>query len=74
MYLSNPDFARLIDEEIIKGYMHGMHGEGIRTEDDVLMIKQGFDNLTLAPNGDEMLDIIRDVAKCKHGVAYSSRF
>ena len=45
-----------------------MHVGRVRIEDDVLITKTGFENLTQTPKGKEMLDIIRDGAKCPHGV------
>lgn len=44
-----------------------MHVGGVRIEDDILITAKGYENLTLAPKGREMLDIIRGGAKCKHG-------
>lgn len=43
-----------------------MHVGGVRIEDDILITKVGYENLTMAPKGQEMLEIIRDGAKCKH--------
>lgn len=43
-----------------------MHVGGVRIEDDILITKDGYENLTMTPKGKEMLEIIRDGAKCKH--------
>ncbi len=44
-----------------------MHVGGVRIEDDILITRHGYENLTLTPKGKEMLDIIRDGAECHHG-------
>lgn len=64
IYLPDPAFAEMVDREILDRYMHV---GGVRIEDDILITAKGHENLTLAPKGREMLDIIRDGAKCKHG-------
>ncbi|MCJ1467690.1 hypothetical protein MMC07_006315 [Pseudocyphellaria aurata] len=64
IYLPDPAFAQMVDIEILERYMHV---GGVRIEDDVLITTEGYENLTLAPKGREMLDIIRDGGKCKHG-------
>ena len=45
-----------------------MHVGGVRIEDDILIIKYGYENLTTTPKSKEMLDIIQDGAKCHHGI------
>ena len=65
MYLPNPEIASFIDEEVLKRYLHV---GGVRIEDDILITKDGYENLTLTPKGKEMLDIIRDGAECHHGI------
>ena len=50
-----------------------MHVGGVRIEDDILITKDGYENLTLAPKGKEMLDIIKEGAKCEHGDHCSMR-
>lgn len=64
MYLPDPAFAEMVDRGILDRYMHV---GGVRIEDDILITAKGHENLTLAPKGREMLDIIRAGAKCKHG-------
>ena len=59
------DFTAFVDMEILARYMHV---GGVRIEDDILITAEGFENLTTAPKGAEMLDIIREGAKCQHGV------
>lgn len=50
--------------EVLDRYMHL---GGVRIEDDILISAQGYENLTMAPKGQAILDIIRDGARCKHG-------
>ncbi|KAL2038574.1 hypothetical protein N7G274_008622 [Stereocaulon virgatum] len=69
-YLEDSHFAKYIDEEVLDRYMHV---GGVRIEDDILITKDGYENLTLAPKGKEMLDIIRDGARCKHGEECKNR-
>lgn len=64
VYLPNPEVSKFIDEEVLERYMHV---GGVRIEDDILITKHGYENLTLTPKGKEMLDIIRDGAECHHG-------
>lgn len=64
VYLKDPHIAKYIDEEVLDRYMHV---GGVRIEDDILITKDGYENLTPAPKGQEMLDIIRDGARCNHG-------
>lgn len=63
LYLSNPQISKYIDREALQKYMHV---GGVRIEDDILITKNGYENLTMTPKGKEMLEIIRDGAKCKH--------
>ena len=65
MWLANPETSRFIDVEVLERYMRV---GGIRIEDDILITKHGYENLTLTPKGEEMLDVIRDGAKCHHGI------
>ncbi len=63
LYLPNPQISKYIDQEKLQRYMHV---GGVRIEDDILITKDGYENLTMTPKGKEMLKIIRDGAKCKH--------
>ncbi|KAJ5676749.1 uncharacterized protein N7477_002382 [Penicillium maclennaniae] len=49
-------FARYIDFDIADKYVSI---GGVRIEDDILVTADGYENLTTAPKGDEMLAIIR---------------
>ncbi|KAJ5704026.1 hypothetical protein N7493_011164 [Penicillium malachiteum] len=50
-------FAKYINFEVAEQYVHI---GGVRIEDDILVTASGYENLTTAPKGDEMLAIIRD--------------
>ncbi|KAJ6031889.1 hypothetical protein N7540_002621 [Penicillium herquei] len=50
-------FAKYIDFEVAAQYVHI---GGVRIEDDILVTASGYENLTTAPKGDEMLAIIRE--------------
>ncbi|KAJ5767395.1 uncharacterized protein N7511_005011 [Penicillium nucicola] len=52
-------FARFIDFDVADQYVHI---GGVRIEDDILVTATGYENLTTAPKGDEMLAIIRGSA------------
>ncbi|KAJ5131300.1 uncharacterized protein N7515_007339 [Penicillium bovifimosum] len=49
-------YARYIDFDIAEKYVHI---GGVRIEDDILVTATGYENLTDAPKGEEMLAIIR---------------
>lgn len=53
------DFACYIDFAIADKYVHL---GGVRIEDDILVTANGYENLTTAPKGDEMLAIIRQLS------------
>ncbi|KAJ5535890.1 hypothetical protein N7513_009076 [Penicillium frequentans] len=48
--------AKYIDFEVANKYVHI---GGVRIEDDILVTANGYENLTTAPKGEEMLAIIR---------------
>ena len=50
----------VVDEEVLKRYIPV---GGVRIEDDILVTKKGYENLTTAPKGEEMLKIIRESAR-----------
>ncbi len=50
-----------------------MHVGGVRIEDCLLITADGFENLTTAPKGKEMLELVRQGARCRHGVDSSFR-
>ena len=59
-YLNDPVHSKVIDKEVLKRYMPV---GGVRIEDDILITKDGCENLTTAPKGEEMLKIIREGRK-----------
>ncbi|KAK8111527.1 Xaa-Pro dipeptidase [Apiospora kogelbergensis] len=54
-YLSKPELARYIDTEVLGRYWSV---GGVRIEDCILVTEDGYENLTTAPKGEEMLKII----------------
>lgn len=54
-YLSKPDLARYIDTAVLDRYWDV---GGVRIEDCILVTEDGYENLTTAPKGEEMLKII----------------
>ncbi|XPS75458.1 Xaa-Pro dipeptidase [Ascochyta lentis] len=55
-YLPSPVHSRFINEKILQRYLPV---GGVRIEDDILITSKGCENLTTAPKGDKMFDIIR---------------
>ena len=55
-YLPSPVHSKYINTEVLKRYMPV---GGVRIEDDILITSSGYENLTTAPKGDAMLEIIR---------------
>lgn len=58
-FLDNPKHSSFINKEVLARYMAV---GGVRIEDDILVTKTGYRNLTTAPKGEKMLQIIRDAA------------
>lgn len=54
-YLAQPRYAKFIDRDVLERYYPV---GGVRIEDDILVTENGYENLTTAPKGKEMLDII----------------
>jgi len=59
-FLCDPERSKFIGREVLRRYM-GVGG--VRIEDDILITRDGHENLTMAPKGQAMLDIIREGAK-----------
>jgi len=55
-YLPSPVHSKYINLEVLNHYLPV---GGVRIEDDILITAKGYENLTTAPKGDEMLEIIR---------------
>lgn len=64
LYLNRPDFAALVDMDVLERFIAL---GGVRIEDDLLITPTGYKNLTSAPKGREMLEVIREGAECDHG-------
>lgn len=62
-YLSKPEHAQFIDKKVLKRYMQV---GGVRIEDNLLITKDGCENVTTAPKGKAMLRIIREAASSQH--------
>lgn len=56
-FLSEPGHRQFIDEDVLDRYWKV---GGVRIEDDVLITRDGYENLTPAPKGREMRGIIRE--------------
>ncbi|KAL2024407.1 hypothetical protein VTK56DRAFT_8218 [Thermocarpiscus australiensis] len=56
-FLDKPEHARYIDQEVLEKYWDV---GGVRIEDDILVTDDGYENLTTAPKGEEMLKIINE--------------
>lgn len=65
-YLPSPIHSRYIDIEVVQRYL--LVG-GVRIEDDILITSTGYDNLTTAPKGDAMFDIIRNGKSTKSSLS-----
>ncbi|KAL1598335.1 hypothetical protein SLS59_007019 [Nothophoma quercina] len=55
-YLPSPIHSRFINQRALQRYMPV---GGVRIEDDILITSKGYENLTTAPKGNAMFDIIR---------------
>lgn len=58
-FLNKKEHRQYIDLEVLQRYMQV---GGVRIEDDILITKDGYENLTTAPKGEEMLKLIRKSA------------
>jgi Xaa-Pro dipeptidase len=56
-FLNNPSHAKFIDQHVLEKYYDV---GGVRIEDDILVTEDGYENLTTAPKGKELLDVIND--------------
>jgi len=60
VYLPDPTHSQFIDTEVLDRYMPV---GGVRIEDDILITDSGYENLTPAIKGEEMLKVIRKGAE-----------
>ncbi|KAM3423556.1 hypothetical protein BST61_g983 [Cercospora zeina] len=58
-FLNDPKHRQFIDMKVLKRYMQV---GGVRIEDDILITKHGYENITTAPKGEAMLNIIQEHA------------
>lgn len=56
-YLSKPELAKYINKKALEEYYPV---GGVRIEDDILITKSGYENLTTTPKGEDALEIIRE--------------
>ena len=54
-FLTSPTHSRFIDADILERYYPV---GGVRIEDDILVTEDGYENLTTAPKGEELMRII----------------
>jgi Xaa-Pro dipeptidase len=57
LFLKDTRYAKFINKELLDRYYPV---GGVRIEDDILVTKDGYENLTTAPKGDEALKIINE--------------
>ncbi|PVH97743.1 hypothetical protein DM02DRAFT_630847 [Periconia macrospinosa] len=55
-YFPSPTHSKYINKEVVEKYLPV---GGVRIEDDILITSKGYENLTTAPKGDDMLAMIR---------------
>lgn len=56
LYLSDPVHSKFINVEVLQRYLPV---GGCRIEDDILVTSKGYENLTTAPKGEDMLKLLR---------------
>ncbi|OCL03469.1 hypothetical protein AOQ84DRAFT_302709 [Glonium stellatum] len=61
VYLPSPIHSNYINKEVLLRYLPV---GGVRIEDDILITSSGYENLTTAPKGEEMLRIIQGQGHC----------
>ncbi|KAF2143420.1 uncharacterized protein K452DRAFT_297158 [Aplosporella prunicola CBS 121167] len=57
LYFTDPTHSKYINKEVIAKYLPV---GGVRIEDDILVTSNGYENLTTAPKGEEMLRIVNE--------------
>jgi Xaa-Pro dipeptidase len=59
-FLSSPAHSKYINKPVLEKYYPV---GGVRIEDDILVTDDGYENLTTAPKGEELLRIINGTTK-----------
>ena len=59
-FLNDPAQCKFIDREVLDRYWKV---GGVRIEDDILVTRDGYENLTSTPKGELMLGLIQEGAK-----------
>jgi Xaa-Pro dipeptidase len=54
-FRADPTHAQYIDWDVLEEYYDV---GGVRIEDCILVTERGYENLTVAPKGDELLEVI----------------
>ncbi|KAI9733456.1 MAG: hypothetical protein M1818_007204 [Claussenomyces sp. TS43310] len=57
VYLKDPRYGKYVNKDLLETYYPV---GGVRIEDDILVTKEGYENLTTAPKGEEACRIIRE--------------
>ena len=57
LYFTDPTHSKYINKQVIAKYLPV---GGVRIEDDILVTSNGYENLTTAPKGEDMLQIINE--------------
>lgn len=57
-------YAKYINKDLLEKYYPV---GGVRIEDDILVTKEGYENLTTAPKGDAALKIINEAREKREG-------
>lgn len=69
IYLKSPIHSKYINKDVLEAYFAV---GGVRIEDNILVTNKGYENLTTAPKGQEMLNLIRLGARASHAQSLSN--
>ncbi|CAK3861606.1 Xaa-Pro aminopeptidase [Lecanosticta acicola] len=61
-FLKDPQKSKFVDRKVLQRYIPV---GGVRIEDDILITKHGYENLTTAPKGEAMLKVIQEASKVR---------
>lgn len=65
VWLKNDRIGKYVNKDLLEKYYPV---GGVRIEDDILVTKDGYENLTTTPKGDEALEIINGGGEVEEGV------